>query len=186
MVLDLLDSLAAKTKIAAHVEMARNIRNSLTHLRKGTPAPDFELLDVHGVKKKLSDFEGKYLYLNFWAHTCPPCFEEAEVLIDLAEKYGDQVAFVNISLGKEETKMKEFLSGSDPTEELWHDLVSKESETIRAAYKIESLPSFVLIDKQGRILKAPAEPPSGNIEKTFSNLLLEKEDNSTITDPGGH
>jgi thiol-disulfide isomerase/thioredoxin len=184
-VLDLLDSLAAKTKIDAHVEMARNIRNSLSHLRKGTIAPDFELLDAHGVKKKLSDFEGKHLYLTFWAHTCPPCSKEIGVLVDIAEKYGDQVAFVNISLGKEETKMKEFLSRSDPAEELWHDLVSKESETIRAAYKIESLPSFVLIDTAGRILKAPAEPPSGNIEKTFSNILLEKDDKPTITDPGG-
>jgi len=24
------------------------------------------------VKRKLSDFEGQYVYLNFWAHTCPP------------------------------------------------------------------------------------------------------------------
>ena len=186
MVLDLLDSLAAKTKIAAHVEMARNIRNSLLHLRKGTIAPDFELLDVHGVKKKLSDFEGKYLYLTFWTHSCPPCLREIGVLIDIAEKYGDQVTFVNIFLGKEEAKMKEFLIGSDPAEALWHDLVSKESKTIRSAYKIESLPSFVLIDTEGRIFKAPAEPPSGNIAKTFSNILLEKEDNPTIIDPGGH
>jgi len=186
MVLDLLDSLAAKSKIAAHVEMARNIRNSLSHLRKGTIAPDFELLDAHGVKRKLSDFEGQYVYLNFWAHTCPPCFKEIEVLIDLAEKYGNKVVFVNISLDKSETKRKQFLSGYDLHHRLWQDLFTNESETIKAAYKIESLPSFVLIDKEGRILKAPAEPPSGNIEKTFSNVLLQKEDNSTITDPGGH
>ena len=93
---------------------------------------------------------------------------------------------MNIFLGKEEAKMKEFLIGSDPAEALWHDLVSKESKTIRSAYIIESLPSFVLIDTEGRIFKAPAEPPSGNIAKTFSNILLEKEDNPTIIDPGGH
>jgi hypothetical protein len=30
-------------------------------------APEFTLLDLNGTKRSLSDFQGKYIMLNFWA-----------------------------------------------------------------------------------------------------------------------
>ncbi|MBL4754148.1 MAG: TlpA family protein disulfide reductase [Flavobacteriales bacterium] len=185
MVLDLLDSLAVRTKIAPHIEMAKSIKSTLSHLRKGSMAPEFELLDSFGNKKKLSDFEGKYVYLHFWAHACEPCHQEMGVMIDLFKKYGGQVAFVNISLGKKQGNLDN-ATGRLGQESKMYFLATNGADAIKADYKIETLPSFVFIDKQGRILKAPAEPPSGNIEKTFSNNLLKKNNNTSISDPGVH
>lgn len=35
-----------------------------------------EIHDVHGDVVELSNFEGKWLVINYWADWCPPCLEE--------------------------------------------------------------------------------------------------------------
>jgi len=109
MVLDLLDSLAAKTKIEWHVSLAKNIKESLVKLRPGTYAPDFELKDEKGKLVKLSDLRGKYVYLDFWATWCMPCLQEMKAMPSLVEDYGDQVTFVSISMDKQYKTMQDFL-----------------------------------------------------------------------------
>lgn len=47
---------------------------------------DFTLLDQYGVSHTLSEYEGKVVFLNFWATGCPPCQEEIPHIIDLYEE----------------------------------------------------------------------------------------------------
>ena len=53
-------------------------------------APDFRLLDIYGSERKLSDFEGKVVILDFWATWCPPCKAEIPHFIELYDKYKDK------------------------------------------------------------------------------------------------
>ena len=57
-------------------------------------APDFELPTIDGQTKKLSDYRGKVVVLNFWTKTCRPCLEEMPSLADFSrvlEREGDMV-----------------------------------------------------------------------------------------------
>src|SRR5688572_30789666 len=47
-------------------------------------APDFDLPTLDGTNKKLSDYRGKVVILNFWTTTCKPCLEEMPSLADFA------------------------------------------------------------------------------------------------------
>ena len=38
--------------------------------------PDYKLQALADAARMLSDFEGQYVLLNFWATWCPPCIEE--------------------------------------------------------------------------------------------------------------
>jgi thiol-disulfide isomerase/thioredoxin len=65
----------------------------------GAVRPDFELRDVNGVSRNMSEWDGKIVFLNFWATWCGPCLTEIPNFIKLQEKYREQgVQFVGIAM----------------------------------------------------------------------------------------
>ena len=42
----------------------------------GEQVPDFKYTDINGKTYTLSDFAGKYIYLDVWATWCGPCKRE--------------------------------------------------------------------------------------------------------------
>ena len=51
-------------------------------------AKDFTLTDQYGKEHTLSDYEGKAVFVNFWATWCPPCRNELPDFQKIYEKYG--------------------------------------------------------------------------------------------------
>lgn len=52
------------------------------------PAPDFTMTDQNGAEHTLSDYQGKTVFLNFWATWCPPCRSEMPEIQTLYEEFG--------------------------------------------------------------------------------------------------
>ena len=57
--------------------------------RPQIPAPDFTLVDQYGEEHTLSEYQGKTVFLNFWATWCGPCKSEMPEIQALYEKYGE-------------------------------------------------------------------------------------------------
>ena len=57
--------------------------------RPVVPAPDFTLTDQYGQEHTLSDYQGKTVFLNFWATWCGPCQREMPDIQALYEAYGE-------------------------------------------------------------------------------------------------
>ena len=51
------------------------------------PAPDFTLTDQFGQEHTLSDYQGKTVFLNFWATWCGPCKAEMPAIQSLYEDW---------------------------------------------------------------------------------------------------
>ncbi len=80
-------------------------------LRTPTPASqttadtliEFTLPDLEGKPRRLSEWGGKVIVLNFWATWCPPCREEIPLLIDLQRKYaGRGLQVIGVAIDKKE------------------------------------------------------------------------------------
>ena len=118
-------------------------------------AIDFELYDQYGNLHKLSEYEGKVVFLNFWATWCPPCVREMPYIDELYEAYGKNeeevviLGVANPNLGQEGNKESiiQFLEQQGYTFPVVFDVDYNQI----FSYGFNSFPSTLIIDKEGYI-----------------------------------
>jgi peroxiredoxin len=159
--LAILDSLEAKTKIEKHKEIALLIHNKITRLMPGYPPPPFELFDQEGKLVKLSDFLGKYVYINFCSCSSYACIKEFDLLKQLKAKYKDKFQIVTIATDDSRETMTWFVSKNEFN---WIFLHFANQPDILKDYDIRAYPTYFLIGPDGKLIYSPAASPSENFE----------------------
>jgi peroxiredoxin len=114
----------------------------------GTPAPEFDLVNLAGNTVQLEQYRGNVVLLDFWATYCRPCMTALPKLEALQRRLGPSgLRLLGISVDEREAVVKKAVamnSVSYPilrgTSEVWN------------AYKVNSLPTLVLIDRSGKII----------------------------------
>lgn len=81
---------------------------SLAHAGDTGPFFASQLPDVDNRPMVMAAFKGKPIVVNFWAEWCKPCRKEIPEFIALAERAGDRLAVVGISLDDYAEESKEF------------------------------------------------------------------------------
>ncbi|MDG1309329.1 MAG: TlpA disulfide reductase family protein [Flavobacteriaceae bacterium] len=150
-------------------------------LAKGTASPVFSKYENHkGGTTSLSDFKGKYVYIDIWATWCGPCKVEFPFLKKLEVKYHDKnIEFVSISVDDARR------SGTmEKAHDAWKKMVTEKKLTgvqlftgngwkadFVQDYKVNGIPRFILIAPDGTIVNADAPRPSSKgLIKLFEEL----------------
>jgi thiol-disulfide isomerase/thioredoxin len=74
--------------ISSETEAAFTTEQLEAHSMVGRLRPEFILADLAGAPRRVTEWDGKVLIINFWATWCPPCRKEIPMLIGLQEHYG--------------------------------------------------------------------------------------------------
>jgi peroxiredoxin len=165
----LLSKVAAESNFPDNKVVAGNILTYLTRLKPGSPAPVFKLKDRNQKSVSLEDFKGKPVLLNFWTTYCEGCTSEMDLVKPLYDKYSSKMGFISISADKDFIKMLFFINLK--SNYVWNFLhVGDEIELLKQ-YDVRIYPLFVLIDKDGKIWRYPAENPSAGLEGQIKALL---------------
>ena len=82
--------------------------NKLEALEKNGPA-NFVFVDTMGVSRRLYDFKGKLVLINYWASWCAPCVKEFPSMVNLAKKLSDDLVIVAISKDSSQVEIDRFL-----------------------------------------------------------------------------
>ena len=126
------------------------LSHNLTPVKNNVAASDFELQNMDEENKKLSDYRGQVVLLNFWATWCPPCIREMPSMERLHQKINaEQFKVIAINQMEDADDVFAFTGQLeiDPTFEILFDKTSEVSHN----YAVRGLPTTYLIDKQGNI-----------------------------------
>ncbi|MCX7550354.1 TlpA family protein disulfide reductase [Xanthomarina sp. F2636L] len=107
---------------------------------------NLKMIDSDGNTRTLEEFEGKVIFLNYWATWCPPCIAEMPSIKKLHEEMGDEVAFVLLSFDDDFEKAKTF----DKRKE-YNLPIYAPASNLPAMFQSSALPTTYVIDTKGNL-----------------------------------
>jgi thiol-disulfide isomerase/thioredoxin len=121
------------------------------------------MVDLNGESVSFDDFKGKVVYVDFWASWCGPCKQQFPFSKSLHDKFSPKqlknIVFLYISIDDQEDKWKAAIQqfGLEGKH-----AISKGgwNSPITAKYGIRSIPRYMIIGKDGRIIDEDAKRPS--------------------------
>lgn len=131
-------------------------------------AESWLIYDMKGNQVLFSSLNEKPVFLNFWATWCPPCVAELPGIIELYEKYKEEVNFVLVSNESPE-KVSSFAKKHDFEEALFY-----QNTSLPANFSSQSIPTTFIISKGGLVVvseKGAARWNSSRIEEVIKKLI---------------
>lgn len=123
-------------------------------LKVGNEVPNIAVEMNDGTVKRIEDYRGKYVLIDFWASTCEKSMKEREVLKEL---YGlikerlDEFVIISISLDKNEAAWKNAIKENGLEQSGWMHGCDATGKTI-GYFGAESTPRLILVAPEGRAI----------------------------------
>ncbi|TMH09817.1 MAG: TlpA family protein disulfide reductase [Betaproteobacteria bacterium] len=138
-----------------------------------TAAPDFTLRTMGGPNLRLQEQRGRVVLINFWATWCGPCRQEMPHLNRLYEKYRAS-GFVLLGVNVDDDKR----NAVDVAAKLGlkFPVLLDTDKKVSRLYELSTMPSTVLIDRDGRVRAIHRGYQSGvedQYDKQIRDLLKE-------------
>ncbi|WP_430816371.1 TlpA family protein disulfide reductase [Carboxylicivirga sp. RSCT41] len=166
----IIDKALSKMTNPTEIDKLKALYASWEHLEPGMKSHSFSYDDINGNKVSLSDFEGKYVYIDMWATWCTPCVKEIPYVQELEKEFhGQDIVFVSISSDENMDKWKKKVLGDNLK---GIHLIDGGDKEFAQFLNVKGIPHFVLIGKNGEIIDAKCTRPSDPKTRTLLENLL--------------
>ena len=124
--------------------------------------------------KIVADNAGKVIYIDFWATWCSPCIAQMPYSQKIHELFkGEDVSFVYLC-GRSDEKSWEKAIKNHQISGNHYNMSSLQYKYFKDRFSIVGVPTYMLIDKQGKIVNADAPEPENEELVTAIKKLLTK------------
>lgn len=154
---ELYDGLSEKGKSSHHAKLFKETSDKQGALEqsRGKQAPAFTLVDKDEQQISLSDYNGKYLILDFWGSWCGPCRMSHPHLIEIYNKYkGKNFDILGLANQRGESTEK-WLQAIEEDGLLWKQVnltTNEKGMEVVTNYNVRAYPTKILISPRGEIL----------------------------------
>lgn len=155
---------------ARYTDLLMQQAELLNQLAFGKPAPLFYAQNARDERMSLSSLRGKYVLIDIWATWCQPCRKEYPFFELLSEKYKDQpIQFVGLSVDASALLWKQDVKQKNQRIIHWQ---VENTEKFTKQYGISSIPHYILIDPNGKLVNIDFPRPSqANFEIMLRQVL---------------
>ncbi|WP_286705851.1 TlpA disulfide reductase family protein [Flavobacterium sp. 38-13] len=165
-----------KSKTSVHF-----LRERLISSYSKRPLMDFAMPDSTGKIRKISEFKGKVVVIDFWFTNCVPCVELSKNLkenILPLYKSEKEIVFITINLDKyKKTWMKSLKSGlytSYRSIDLFSGGVAFEHPFVKH-YGLQGAPYLFLVNRQGILLDSNLSKENKNMVDQINKALYQEK-----------
>jgi len=120
--------------------------------RIGDNIKNYKLKDLHGQNLNWYSNQKKYRLLDFWGTWCTPCKELTPDLKDLYKENSDELEIISIAADENIEHVQNYVSSNNLNWQHAYIYLKDYSLPIRRELKVYSFPTFVLLDKNNKIL----------------------------------
>jgi len=174
----ILDSVSTFGLYKSNRVMAKNMINFLTRVEKGYPAPEINMELDSGKVLSWKQFEGRFVYVNFFATWNQPSVNEMKLIESLKEKYGEYISFVSFCVDESEEKFKAYKTAH--ASQNWDIYYIGKKSDLMEKFNVVTIPAYYLIGQEGEMALSFANGPAPDgvgltIEVTFDYIKTEME-----------
>lgn len=148
-------------------------------VRVGDRVVNFALNDLNGQPWEFRYRKSKLVLIDFWRTDCPPCLQSLPFLKDLQTKYGSHglevIGIANENEGNVQEQAYRVMSVCKRYGVNYRQLLSTAADCpVRNEFRINVVPTMVLIDEQGRIVwreNGPSPEKKAELERAVQQRL---------------
>jgi len=165
----LLSQIENKSKFIENKKIAKNIKKIIADRSISKDLLEFEFVNISGKKNTISNYLGKYVYIQFFSTDCSKCVRDMFAIKKLIQTYGDSINFISISVDANSDNLFKFINRNNDFN--WQILHFNNDFDFIEEYQVKTLPYSILLDKDGSTIANPAKLPDEDLNLQLEYLL---------------